>query len=41
VEVQGSGEESVFSAAQLAELTEAARLGVIQLLEIQKNAIGG
>ncbi|MFM8365172.1 MAG: ribonuclease PH [Verrucomicrobiota bacterium] len=41
VEVQGSGEESVFSAAQLAELTEAARLGVIQLLEIQKNALGG
>jgi ribonuclease PH len=40
VEIQGSGEESVFSATQLAELTEAARLGVIQLLEIQKNALG-
>lgn len=40
VEIQGSGEESVFSASQLADLTEAARLGVIQLLEIQKNALG-
>ena len=40
VEIQGSGEESVFSAQQLAELTAAAREGIVQLLEIQKNAIG-
>jgi ribonuclease PH len=40
VEIQGSGEESVFSAQQLADLTAAAREGIVQLLEIQKNAIG-
>ena len=39
VEIQGSGEESVFSAAQLAALNEAAREGILQLLEVQKNAL--
>jgi len=40
VEVQGSGEESVFSPAQLEELTSAAKSGIEQLLAIQKNALG-
>lgn len=39
VEIQGSGEESVFSAAQLTALNDAARAGIIQLLEVQKKAI--
>jgi ribonuclease PH len=39
VEIQGSGEESVFSAAQLAALNEAGRAGILQLLEVQKNAL--
>jgi ribonuclease PH len=40
VEVQGSGEESVFSAAQFEQLTAAARGGIEQILAIQKNALG-
>ena len=40
VEVQGSGEESVFSPAQLEQLTSAAKSGVEQILTIQKNALG-
>ena len=40
VEVQGSGEESVFSASQLEQLTSAAKSGIEQLLAIQKNALG-
>ena len=40
VEVQGSGEESVFSASQLEQLTSAAKSGIDQLLAIQKNALG-
>jgi ribonuclease PH len=40
VEVQGSGEESVFSAAQFEHLTAAARGGIEQILAIQKNALG-
>jgi ribonuclease PH len=39
VEVQGSGEENVFSAPQLSEMVEAARGGISQLLEIQKAAL--
>ncbi|MFZ4588945.1 MAG: ribonuclease PH, partial [Terrimicrobiaceae bacterium] len=39
VEVQGSGEENVFSAPQLSEMVEAARGGIAQLLEIQKAAL--
>ena len=40
VELQGSGEESVFSATQLEQLTTAARAGIEQILEIQKKALG-
>ena len=39
VEVQGSGEESVFSASQLEQLTSAAKSGIEQLLAIQKSAL--
>jgi ribonuclease PH len=39
VEVQGSGEESVFSATQLEQLTTAAKSGIEQILTIQKNAL--
>jgi ribonuclease PH len=38
--VQGSGEESVFSPAQLEQLTAAAKSGIEQLLAIQKSALG-
>jgi ribonuclease PH len=37
--VQGSGEESVFSASQLEQLTSAAKSGIEQLLAIQKSAL--
>jgi ribonuclease PH len=40
VEVQGSGEESVFSPAQLEQLTSAAKSGIEQILAIQKSALG-
>ncbi len=39
VEVQGSGEESIFSPAQLEQLTAAAKSGIEQILTIQKNAL--
>lgn len=39
VELQGSGEENVFSAAQLDEMSRAARTGISQLLEIQASAL--
>ncbi|MFZ4777024.1 MAG: ribonuclease PH [Terrimicrobiaceae bacterium] len=39
VEVQGSGEESVFSAAQLELMVTAARSGIANLLEIQNAAL--
>ena len=39
VEVQGSGEESVFSAAQLESMVAAARTGIAKLLEIQNAAL--
>jgi ribonuclease PH len=39
VEVQGSGEESVFSAAQLEAMVAAAGSGIAKLLEIQNTAL--
>jgi len=39
VEVQGSGEESVFSATQLGEMLDAAKDGITQLIDQQKRAI--
>jgi ribonuclease PH len=39
VEVQGSGEEHVFSSAQLDQMLSAAKNGITQLLEIQKSAL--
>jgi ribonuclease PH len=39
VEVQGSGEESVFSAAQMSEMLALATTGIATLVTIQKNAI--
>ncbi len=39
VELQGSGEESVFSADQLEAMVDAARGGIAQLLEIQTAAL--
>lgn len=39
VEVQGSGEESVFSATQLESLLAAAKGGIAKLLEIQNAAL--
>lgn len=39
VEIQGSGEESVFSASQLEAMVAAARGGIARLLEIQKFAL--
>jgi ribonuclease PH len=39
VELQGSGEENVFSAAQLDEMSHAARVGISQLLKIQASAL--
>jgi len=40
VEVQGSGEESVFSSGQLTEMLAAARGGIAGLLEIQNSVLG-
>ncbi|OQM45673.1 ribonuclease PH [Anoxybacillus sp. UARK-01] len=40
VEIQGTGEEATFSRAELQEMLEAAELGIRQLIEIQKNALG-
>jgi len=37
VEVQGSGEESVFSRDQLDSMLAAARIGIDQLLSLQKT----
>ena len=39
IEVQGTGEESTFTRAQLDELLEFGRLGVLQLMEAQKAAL--
>ncbi|MDM5190183.1 ribonuclease PH [Bacillus sp. DX4.1] len=40
VEVQGTGEEATFSRAELNELLDAAEQGILQLVEIQKEALG-
>jgi ribonuclease PH len=39
VELQGSGEENVFSATQHEQLVAGARLGIQQLLDIQTAAL--
>jgi ribonuclease PH len=39
VEVQGSGEEAVFTAKQMNEMLDLATKGVKELMELQKNAI--
>jgi len=39
VELQGSGEENVFSAAQLDEMSQVARVGISQLLQIQASTL--
>ncbi len=39
VEVQGSGEESVFSSSQLESMLAAAKGGIVNLLEIQAKAL--
>ena len=40
VEVQATAEHTPFNDAQMAELTELARAGIIQLVRIQKEIIG-
>jgi len=39
VEVQGSGEEAVFSAAEMTAMLELSGKGVAELVELQKAAI--
>jgi ribonuclease PH len=39
VELQGSGEENVFSPIQLNEMIASARTGILQLLDIQKSVL--
>ena len=39
VEIQGSGEESVFSAAEMTAMLELSRNGIAQLITLQKQAI--
>lgn len=40
VELQGTGEESTFSRAQLAQMLEAAETGLLELFEKQRAALG-
>lgn len=40
VELQGTGEEATFSRAQLNTLLELAEIGIIELIEYQKEALG-
>ncbi|GAJ57954.1 ribonuclease PH [Geobacillus thermoleovorans B23] len=40
VEIQGTGEEAVFSRAELDELLEAAQIGIEQLIAVQRRALG-
>ncbi|CAM4146289.1 ribonuclease PH [Bacillus manliponensis] len=40
VEVQGTGEEATFSRSELNELLDAAEIGILKLVEIQKEALG-
>ena len=39
IELQGSGEESVFSESQLASLLAVGKKGISELLDEQKNAL--
>jgi ribonuclease PH len=39
VELQGSGEENVFNAAQLEQMVAAAKDGITRLLDIQRTAV--
>ncbi len=40
VELQGTGEEATFSRSQLNEFLELAEKGIVELIEIQKQALG-
>ncbi|OAO87709.1 Ribonuclease PH [Geobacillus stearothermophilus] len=40
VEIQGTGEEAVFSRAELDELLEVAQIGIEQLIAVQRRALG-
>jgi len=40
VELQGTGEEATFSRADLNELLDLAEAGIVQLIDIQKEALG-
>ncbi|WP_053367312.1 ribonuclease PH [Bacillus sp. FJAT-27245] len=40
VELQGTGEEATFSRAQLAQMLEAAETGLLELIEMQRAALG-
>lgn len=40
VEVQGTGEDSPFSRSELDDLLGLAELGIMQMIEMQKNALG-
>jgi ribonuclease PH len=40
VEIQGTGEESPFSKAQLAEMLEAGESGIHELIQVQKECLG-
>ncbi len=40
VEIQGTGEEATFDDGDLTKLLERARIGIAQLTEIQRNALG-
>lgn len=40
VELQGTGEESTFTRAEMNELVELAEIGINQLVEVQKEALG-
>lgn len=40
VEIQGTGEEATFDDAELAQLLSLSKLGIAELNEIQKNALG-
>ena len=40
VELQGTGEEATFSRAELNELLDLAEVGIAQLIDIQKQALG-
>ena len=40
VEIQGTGEEATFDDAELAQLLSLSKLGIAELNEIQKSALG-